>query len=123
MGIDKIGKNTGVQDTTGAGAAEAGPAAPVERSFAEVHAEKTSAAEGTTNASGTSPLERLKAGEIDVNGYIDARVDQATQGLKGLSTSQLGSIRLVLREQMLTDPGMSELVRQATGHAPKLPED
>lgn len=121
MGIDKIGKNTGVQDTTGAAATEG--SAPVERSFAEVHAEKMSRAEGTTAAAGTSPLDRLKSGELDVNGYIDARIDQATQGLKGLSSSQLGSIRLVLREQMLTDPNMSELVRQATGHAPKPPED
>lgn len=121
MGIDKIGKNTGVQGTTGAEATEG--SAPVERSFADVHAEKTARTESTAGAASASPLDRLKSGELDVNGYIEARLDQATQGLKGLSSSQLGSVRLVLREQMMTDPGLSELVRQATGHAPKLPED
>ena len=132
MGIDKIGKNAGVQDTTGAGASEG--AAPVERSFAEVHAEKTARSDGTGASAtagasaadataGTSPLERLKAGQLDVDGYVDARIDQATQGLKGLGASQLTSIRMVLREQMLTDPGLSDLVRQATGQAAKAPEE
>ncbi len=121
MGIDKIGKKGGIDEASSAGQAEG--AGPVEKSFADVHAEKTGAARGAEGASATSPLERLRAGEIDVNGYVDAQVEKATAGLKGLGEQQLGQIRLVLREQMMTDPSLSELVRKATGELPRVPEE
>lgn len=121
MGIDKIGKKGGVEDASSIGNAD-GPGA-VEKSFAEVHAEKTGAAQGTTGAGAASPLERLRAGEIDVDGYVDARIDEATRGLRGLSESQLGSIRAVLREQMITDPSLTDLVQKATGRLPTVPEE
>jgi len=121
MGIDKIGKKGGVE---GASSAEGtGDAAPVEKSFAEVHAEKSGAAQGAQATGGVTPLDRLRAGEIDVNGYVDAQIEKATAGLKGLSETQRGSIRSVLREQMLTDPGLSELVHKATGQLPSVPEE
>lgn len=107
MGIDKIGKNTpGVGDvagpdaTSGAdGAGSAGSTKGVERSFAEVH-EARRAAQGAPVAVGgaSSPLEQLRAGAIDQRGYLEARVEQATSGLRGLSEQKLEAIRLVLRE-------------------------
>lgn len=121
MGIDKIGKNAGVQGPEGP--AEADATKNVEKSFASVHAEKSAQAEGTAAVSGASPLDRLKAGELDVNGYVDARIDEATRGLSGLGEKQLGAIRAVLREQIVTDPGLSELVRSATGRVPSAPEE
>ncbi|HQY64781.1 MAG: hypothetical protein IPF92_08655 [Myxococcales bacterium] len=127
MGIDKIGKNTsGVTDvagpdaTSGAdGAAGPGGAKGVERSFAEVHEARHSAA-GTSVAVGgaSSPLEQLRAGALDQRGYLEARVEQATSGLRGLSERQLEAIRVVLREQLATDPSFIDLVTQATGRAP-----
>ena len=131
MGIDKIGKNTGLPEIAGPEGA-ASPtgttgAAGVGRSFAEVHAEKTSRPESAAVeaplVAGGSPLEQLRAGSLDLQGYLDARVSQATAGLRGLSETQLDTIRVVLREQLLTDPTLAELVSKATGQVPTAPED
>ncbi len=130
MGIDKIGKSTAGDvagpDATGAvdGAGGAGSAKGVERSFAEVH-EARRAAEGAPVAVGaaSSPLEQLRAGTIDQRGYLEARVEQATAGLRGLSERQLEAIRVVLREQLATDPSYIDLVTQATGRPPPAPAD
>ena len=124
MGIDKIGKNNGLPDVSGPSGTET--SAPVDRTFAEVHADKTGRTEGAAQAqatAGASPLDKLRAGEIDVNGYVDARIEQATSGLKGLTEKQLGSIRSVLREQMMTDPSLADLVQQATGRRAQPPEE
>ncbi len=120
MGIDKIGKG-GLPEISGAGGAQG--ARPVGRSFAEVHAEKASAAEAPSAVEVRSPLERLRAGEIDMRGYIDARVDHATSALKGLPASQLETIRKALREQLATDPALGDLVRRATGRTAEVPEE
>jgi len=85
-----------------------GPAAPA----AEVAA-----------TTGPSPLEQLKAGQIDLDGYLDLKVQEATAHLQGLSPVQLDSLRSMLRDRMATDPALADLVKQATGHAPNIPED
>lgn len=129
MGIDKIGKNTpGVGDVSGpdatSGADGAGSAKGVERSFAEVHEARRSAEGAPVAVAGaSSPLEQLRAGAIDQRGYLEARVEQATSGLRGLSDQQLEAIRLVLREQLATDPSYIDLVTQATGRPPPAPTD
>lgn len=130
MAIDRIGKGGGIPQTpeTGAtqksgGAEKAGGAqAPftVDRGQQATH---TRAAEGVGKTDPSSPLARLRAGEVDVNGYVDLKVDEATKNLKGLSPTEIGDIKNVLRDQMRSDPGLSDLVREATGKSPSPPEE
>lgn len=127
MAIDRIGKGGGVPptpETGGAGGVEKKGA--VEKTFHVDRPDPTKAAqatEATHQTAATSPLARLRAGEIDVHGYVDLKVDEATKGLHGLSPAEMDEIKKVLREQMASDPGLADLVRTATGQMPKLPED
>lgn len=127
MGIDRIGKGGGLPPTPDAkGAGAVGPAAKPEKAF---EVEKTSTATAAQKAgevegaSATSPLSRLRAGEIDVNGYVDLKVDEATSSLHGLPPAELDEIKSMLRDKLRTDPGLVELVRSATGKIPTPPED
>jgi hypothetical protein len=124
MAIDRIGKGGAppTPETQGTGGAE--KKGPVEKPF---HVERPDAAKRAQEVQSTSPstpLERLRAGEIDANGYIDLKVDEATRSLPhGLSPHEIDEIKKVLRTQMATDPGLVDLVRTATGELPKPPED
>ena len=121
MGIDRIGKGgAGIPETQGPGAIEK-PGA-VEKPFTVERPEAATRAAAAEAASST-PLARLQAGEIDVNGYVDLKVDEATQGLDGLSPAELDDIKTILRDEMVTDPGLSDLVRTATGQVPQPRED
>lgn len=80
---------------------------------------KTSGVSGV----GMSPLERLRAGQIDVNGYVDLKVEQATAHLHGLSSVELDEVKSMLRDQIATDPALADLVKQATGSVPTPRED
>ena len=60
---------------------------------------------------------------IQWNGYVDLKVDEATRGLEGLSPAELGDIKQVLKEQMVSDPGLVDLVRTATGQLPSPPPE
>lgn len=74
------------------------------------------AAARASTPTGSPMLERLRRGEIGLDEYLDERTEQAVQHLKGtLSAEQLGSVRATLREQLLTDPVLVELLRRATG--------
>jgi hypothetical protein len=116
--VDRIGKGGGVPPTaTPSGVDKKGA---VDKPF-QVEAPKPTEAVG--NVQHTTPLARLRAGEIDVNGYVDLKVDEATSGLKGLAPGQLDDIKKTLRDQMATDPALVDLVRAATGQTPKLPEE
>ncbi len=72
---------------------------------------------------GLTPLDQLKAGKIDLNGYLDLKVQEATAHLQGVSPVQLETIRSMLRDRMATDPALADLVKQATGHVPSVPDD
>jgi len=67
--------------------------------------------------------QRVREGSLDVASYIEHEVDRAMAPLKGLTSSELESIRSALREQMATDPGLVDLVRAATGKVPSLPDE
>jgi len=126
MGIDRIGKGGAppvVPETQGPAGAERG--APVEKTFSVDRPDPTRAHEAAQveRAGAATPLERLRAGEIDVDGYVDLKVDEATRGLDGLPPSDLEDLRELLREKLVTDPGFSDLIRSATGKAPAPPED
>ena len=126
MAIDRIGKGGALPPTpeTGAaaGADKAGAAAPfkMDRSEGPAPAEPARNIEGVD---ATSPLARLRAGEVDVHGYVDLKVEQATRSLGGLPAAELAEIKSVLRDQLRTDPGLADLVRTATGKMPSPPED
>jgi hypothetical protein len=70
-----------------------------------------------------SPLDQLKAGKIDFDQYVDLKLHEATAHLEGLSPAQLDTIRSMLRDRMATDPELVDLVKQATGQAPSVPEE
>ena len=64
-------------------------------------------------------LSQLERGEISVDAYVQARVDQAVQAFEGrMAPEQLKLVRDALAEQMQTDPVVIELVRRATAGAP-----
>lgn len=127
MGIDRIGKGGGVPPTPdGQGTGAVGPTGKPEKAF---EVERTSSATATQKAGDvegvapSSPLARLRAGEIDVNGYVDLKVDEATASLKGVPAAELDEIKKALRDQLRTDPALVDLVRTATGKMPAPPED
>ena len=117
MGIDRVGKSGGGVGSL-PGSEDASKATGVSKTF-EAHVDDA-AAKGVERASGvaTTPLEKLRAGEVDVHGYIDLKVDEATAHLKGLAPAELESIKTMLRDELTGDPGLAELVRRATGHLP-----
>lgn len=68
------------------------------------------------------PLERLRRGEVDLDGYLDLKVHEATAHLKGLRPAELEWIRAALRDQVTQDPALAEIVRRATGEVPRVKE-
>jgi hypothetical protein len=126
MAIDRIGKGAGLPptpETQGTGGAAGAKKTDATFKVDRPEAARTGNVDATSATSPSSPLGRLRAGEVDVHGYIDLRVDQATSGLDGLSAAELDEIKSVLRDQMKSDPGLADLVRTATGKMPTPPED
>ncbi|HEY8041757.1 MAG TPA: hypothetical protein VIF15_18260 [Polyangiaceae bacterium] len=68
-------------------------------------------------------LERLRAGELDVNGYVEVKVNEATAHLAALPPAEIEGIRAALRERLNSDPTLVDLLRTATGAAPTPPRD
>lgn len=127
MGIDGIGSGGRIPPGGGVGGGApatgtSGPSAAKEtgRAF-EVSATEREKAAAEANAAQhveRSPLERLRAGEVDVNGYVDLKVSAATKNLTGLSRVELDQIRGMLKHQIANDPAVADLVKQATGAVP-----
>ena len=113
MGIDRIGQ-----------AAGGPPSVPgAEPASATVPSFEPTAAQAAAPSSEATLLRRLEAGEIDVNRYLDLRVEQATAHLSGaLDAERLQFIRDALRSQFETDPVLVELVQRATGAARNEPQ-
>ena len=108
MAIDRIGKSGIPQG--------AGSASGVSKPFELGHA---AAVEKTGAVEPLSPLAKLRAGEVDVNGYVDLKVNEATKGLEGLPFGDLADIKQLLHDQMVSDPQVVELVHRATGKMPE----
>jgi hypothetical protein len=70
-------------------------------------------------APAVNPLERLHRGEVDLDGYLDLKLHEATAHLAGLRPAELEEIRSVLRERVAQDPALAEIVRRATGEVPR----
>ena len=64
----------------------------------------------------SSPLlQRLDAGTLSVDEYLDLQVNEAVAHLEGkLPANQLQFVRESLREQLSEDPVLVELVRRTT---------
>lgn len=108
MSIDGIGKRGGV--APGASVPGAAPTQTFELGGAEA---ASPAAAGASDA--FSALER---GEINVDQYLDARVESAVAPLLArLSPEQLEFVRAELRSALTTDPVLVELVRKTTSGA------
>jgi hypothetical protein len=60
-----------------------------------------------------SPLQRFHAGELDLDGYLDAKIEEATSHLRGLPRADLELVRSILREFAETDPALAELLALA----------
>lgn len=126
MGIDGIGKK-------GPPAAPAAPGTPgasrtekAGKPFEVGGSEKSGGAARAAEvkaAAGPTPLERLRAGEIDVKGYVDAKVQEATAHLGPMPPEKLEQIRAALRDRLGSDPLLVELVKKATGQAPPPVDD
>lgn len=106
MSIDGIGK--GPPPIPGApGVTQPDKAQP---GFRLEGAAPASASEQTT----PSALELLQRGELSLDGFLDAKVDEAVAHLE-LPPTELEFIRGELRAQISTDPVLMELVRRTTG--------
>jgi hypothetical protein len=122
MGIDRIGKNGPPVPVPESG----GPSGvrPAGATFQVPTTSSTSAAAPAgldpTQASGAA-LERLRAGDINLGGYVDLKVHEATAHLSALPAVELEKIRSALRERLASDPTLVDLLKTATGET--LPPD
>jgi hypothetical protein len=118
MAIDRISKSAPPPPETYGPSPTRGSAAPFEAS-------RTGAA-ATQSASATpvhTPLERLRVGQVDLDGYLDLKVDEATSHLSSLPPVELGAIRQALRDRLAADPTLVDLVQMATGKIPESSDD
>jgi hypothetical protein len=116
MGIDGIGKPRPTGSPLappGAAGAGALPAAQVDHAPFTAHTAETHA---ISSADGPqSPLDQLKAGAIDLDRYLDIKVQEATASIGSLAPAQVDRIRAALRERLSSEPTLVDLVRKATG--------
>jgi hypothetical protein len=118
MGIDGIGKK-GPPAQPPAEKIGGGRTVETGRPF-EVTASRSAPLAPATEPPRTA-LERLRAGEVDVSGYLDLKVSEATAHLAVMPTPELEAIRSALRDRMASDPTLVELARTATGRIPEPP--
>ncbi|HEY3819647.1 MAG TPA: hypothetical protein VGL81_20905 [Polyangiaceae bacterium] len=121
MGIDGIGKKGPPAPPSPADAKGPARAPEATRPF-EVTKTATAPQAGAVEAPRTA-MERLRAGEIDVNGYVEVKVQEATAHLAALPPAELEKLKSALRDRLGSDPGLVELVRKATGAVPQPPPD
>ena len=113
MGIDGIGKGGGI--APGAVDPSSQEVGGVEKSEREFSIDDVS---GSAGAEPSESLQQLQRGEISLDEYLNLRVDGAVQHLEAkMSPEQLAFVREELKEQLQSDPVLSQLVRQATGHS------
>ena len=120
MGIDRIGKGGTAPPPDIGGTDKATKAGAVDTPFT-VERTKEAAPVDATNA--VSPLAQLKSGAIDVEQYLDLKVDAATKSLDGMPASELAEIKKMLRDQLASDPMLVDMVKAATGTVPKPPQN
>ena len=124
MGIDRIGKGGGTPPAPEVGGADkATKTGAVDKPFSVERSSRAAETAAVENAPGATPLAQLKAGAIDIDRYLDLKVDEATKTLDGLPASHLDEIKKSLREKLASDPFLVDLVKSATGKVPNPPEN
>ena len=126
MGIDRIGKKepSAAPLTEDAGSDKIGKTAKTARTFEMASPQAASrATEASPSEARRTALDRWRAGELDLDGYLDAKVDEATAHLSTIPPAELDALRGALRERISSDHTLVELVRSVTGHLPKPPGD
>jgi hypothetical protein len=115
MSIDGIGKRGGVPPGAPAPGSATAPG-PVELG------QKTAPSATPASAASADAFAALERGEINVDQYLDAKVESAVAPLLSrLSPDQLEFVRGELRAALETDPVLVELVRKSTGAAASRP--
>lgn len=98
-----------------------GGAGPLEGGSASGRTGETFQLERGSEAAAVEPsnlLQRLERGELSVDQYLDARVDEAAAPLGShLSSEQLDFVKSSLRAELESDPVLVELVSRATAGA------
>jgi hypothetical protein len=113
MGIDHIG-GKGPPVPAGGVSNAGAPSAP----FPPVPEAPAAAPAASAEGVEASALQRLRSGELTLDGYLDAKVAEATGHLEGVAPAVLQAIRDTLREQLASDPGLADLVRTVRGGLP-----
>jgi hypothetical protein len=117
MAIDGIRK--GPTPATGPHSA-VGSAGATPKAFEVGKPSETGTAPGVDAASPAALAARVRSGELNLAGFVEAKIDQATAHLRGMSTEALSDIKEMMREKMMHDPLVSEWVAELTGKsAPK----
>jgi hypothetical protein len=123
MGIDHIGRK-GPPAAPSAESARVDPGQESGRAFEVAGPHTVPPGHGAPPIdTARTALERYRAGEVDLEGYLDLKVDEATSHLGVLPPQHLEAIRNALRERIAGDATLVELVRIATGQAPERPVD
>ena len=123
MAIDRIGKGGAAAPPEVGGADKASKAdksSAVDKPFSVDRAREAAPVDATQAA---SPLAQLKSGAIDVERYLDLKVDAATASLEGMPAAALAEVKKMLRDQLASDPVLVDMVKSATGTVPKPPEN
>ncbi len=104
MGIDGIGKPSGI---------EPGLGVDVASSIGSTRAERASVGAPTEGspAQGSEALGRLERGELSIDQYLDIQVERATSHMvQHVSPEELGFVKAALRQQLQSDPVLLQLV-------------
>jgi hypothetical protein len=123
MGIDRIGKGGKVTPPTDVGSVK-GPTAPAgtpTTSFSEVLGAKK--VEAVEPVAATSLEDRLRAGEMTMSEFIDAKVELALEPYKKLPAPELDAVRQAVRAQLRSDPAMLRAIHVATGQEPSFDDE
>jgi len=112
MGLDGIGRRGA--PVTCAAHAERAAAKPFP-SPSEVRAAAPPARPSLATSAGRTPLDRLRTGEVDREGYLDLKVDEAVAHLEGLPPEELDAIRAALRGQLASESVLIQLVNRVEG--------
>lgn len=97
---------------------DSSPPFAVERS--PIESARSPSTAGPTSAV-DSPLGRFRSGAVDLDGYLNLKVEEATAHLGSLPPAQLEAIRATLRERLTSDPLFVDLVRTATSSVASAP--